>query len=307
MARDTRLRIYGGIFHVTNRGNRKGLIYEDERDRNRFIQILIETAAEYHVVILADTQMGNHFHLIVLTPHGNLSEFMQQLEGRYAQYSNWRHGRVGHLFQDRFVAVVIENDIHLFTAAWYVFSNPVKACFVARPEDWRWSTYAATVGLAPVPEYLSISWIETLFPADSLQGSQAMLRQCMSDSQPIQAFLQAVDPTMPDSIRSYIAERLHDVPQPCTYGRLLRPPIEHLFPISQTIEERATAILLAHDTHGYKLSEIARTLEVHPSTVSRLRRRALAGSRAISGSDPEIAGSGVAERGIATGVPCRAR
>ncbi len=71
--------------------------------------------------------MVNHFHLVVVTPHGNLSEFMEQLEGRFARYSNWRHGSVGHLFQGRFRDVVIEHDIHLLIALCYVFLNPVSA------------------------------------------------------------------------------------------------------------------------------------------------------------------------------------
>ena len=140
-----------------NRGNRKVLIFHDDRDRRRFTRILIETTEEYGVETLGGVQMGTHFHLVVLTPHANLSAFMQQLEGRYAEYINWRHGFVGHLFQGTFKGVVIENDIHLFTALWYVFSNPCAAGFCERFEEWPWSTYAATAGLRPVPAYLSIT------------------------------------------------------------------------------------------------------------------------------------------------------
>jgi putative transposase len=253
-----------------NRGNRKALIFEDERDRRRFLRMLIESAAEYHVDILAGVLMGNHFHLIVLTPHGNLSEFMQQLEGRFAQYSNWRHARVGHLFQDRFKGVIVENDIHLFTALWYVFTNPVVASFVARLEDWKWSSYAATAGLMPVPQYLSISWLETLFLAASLKESQRLFRQCMNDPQPIQAYLQAVEPATETAIRSYIVERLHELAQPCSYRTLMRPPIAQLFPKDQDRTELKRAIAVAHETHGFKLAEIAHCIGLHPATVSKI-------------------------------------
>jgi putative transposase len=288
MARDQRLNVRGGTYHVMNRGNRKALIYEDDRDRKRFLRIQIEAAAEYHVDVLGGVLMGNHFHQIVLTPHGNLSEFMQQLESRFAEYSNWRHGRVGHLFQDRFKCVIIENDIHLFTALWYVFTNPVVASFVRRLEDWKWSSYAATAGLAPVPRYLSIGWLETLFPATSLEESQRLFRECMNDPQPVQAYLQAVEPTMEASIRSYIVERLHELAQPCSYRTLMRPPIEHLFPAGQDRAELKRAISLAHETHGYKLAEIARCIGRHPATVSQIYCLIRRSKEWNLGSDPEF-------------------
>ena len=229
--------------------------------------------------------MGNHFHLILLTPHGNVSEFMQQLEGRFAKYFNWRHGHVGHLFQGRFVGVIIESDIHLFTATWYVFMNPVKAGFVGHPQEWRWSTFASTAGLSPVPEYLSISWLMTLFPSSSLQESQALFRNCMSQPQPIASYIELADPASTAALRSYVAERLHEAAQPGSCRALIRPPIEQLFAESHSRLKMASAIRLAHETHGYKLAEIARRIGLHPATVSKIycsvRARA-------SASDPKF-------------------
>ncbi len=276
-----------------NRGNRRALIFEDDRDRRRFVRILIETVREYHVKLLGGTQMGNHFHLVVLTPHANLSQFMQQLEGRFAEYSNWRHARDGHLFQGRFKGVIVENDIHLFTAMWYVFTNPVAACLVGRPEDWKWSTYGATAGLASVPDYLSIEWVETLFPASSLEQSQCLLRQCMNDPRPVQAYLQAAEPTMSEGLRSYVSERSRDVAQPCTYQSLMRPPIEDLFPTTLEGAELIRAIVVAHEMHGFKMAEIAHCVGRHPTTVSRIYGQARVSSQLLnSGSDPDFNGRG---------------
>ena len=115
--------------------------------------------------------MRNHFHLAVVTPHGNLSEFMQQLEGRYARYFNWRHGYVGHLFQGPFRHVVIEGNVHLLTMLCYLFMNPVTARLVDRLEDYTWSSYAASTGHAVVPKYLSLDWLEALFPNLSMRDA----------------------------------------------------------------------------------------------------------------------------------------
>jgi REP element-mobilizing transposase RayT len=252
-----------------NRGNRKALIFHDDRDRKRFTRILIESAREHGVEILVGTQMGTHFHLIVMTPHANLSAFMQQLESRYANYINWRHGFVGHLFQGPFIAVMIDDDIHLFTAIWYVFFNPCKAGYCTRCQDWPWSTYAVTVGLKTAPSYLSLSWVETLFPAESLQISQRLFRRCMEEVDPIGAYL-ALDPTRPESMHSYISERVKEMQQPFMRRELTRPTLQQLFPADQSKNDRDSAIRAAKIEHGYTLVEIAKVVELHPVSVSRI-------------------------------------
>lgn len=253
-----------------NRGNRKTLIYRDDRDRKRFLRLLIETAKDHGVEIQCGTQMGTHFHVIVVTPHANVSDFMRDLQSRYADYINWRYSLVGHLFQGRFTAVVIDDDMQFFTAVWYVFNNPCEAGYCARYEDWPWSTYAATVGLRPVPEYLSISWLETLFPAESLKDSQRRFRACMDSPDPIDAYLQSVDPTTPAAIRSYIADRLRAMQQPCSIREATRPSLEQLFSLNQSKAQRDRSIRTARVVHGYTLAEIAKVVHLHPASVSRI-------------------------------------
>jgi REP element-mobilizing transposase RayT len=262
--------IHGGTYHVMNRGNRKALIFHDDRDRRRFTRILIESADEHEVEILGGTQMGTHFHLVITTPHANVPVFMQHLEGRFADYINARHGFTGHLFQGPYVGVVIESDIHLFTAMWYVFDNPCKAGLCERFEDWPWSTYAATVGVRPVPSYLSIDWLQTLFPADSLEQSQRLFRQCMEDPDPIDAYLFAVDPACEAAVRSFISERLRGMSQPFSYREAVRPSLTQLFGPNQSKQERNSIIRSAKISHGYTLAEIANAVQLHPGSVSRI-------------------------------------
>jgi REP element-mobilizing transposase RayT len=233
-----------------NRGNRKALIFEDDRDRHRFTRILVESLEEYGVELYAGSQMGTHFHLIVGTPRANISEFMAALEGRFAVYSNWRHNRVGHLFQRRFKDVVIDNDLHLFTALWYVFFNPVDAGFVRRPEQWRWGTYAATAGFRAPPSFLSLDWLSAMLPADSLESSQEQLRQCMEAPDPIAAYLNAVDPTADLTISSYVYARLKEMREPDSYHALFRPPVEQIFDTAATKAARDAAIVTAQKTNG---------------------------------------------------------
>jgi putative transposase len=276
MARPTRLSVHGGTYHVMNRGNRKCVTFEDDHDRRRFLAILWDTREEYDVEILGGSQMGNHFHLVVVTPQANISTFMEQLQGRFAQYSNWRHQRVGHLFQGRFRAVLIENDIHLLTALCYVFMNPVAAGFVNRMEEWKWSTYAATIGLAPVPTYLSIDWLEALFPGTSREQAQSLFRELLEGARPVMAYLEGREFVSPQVvrqvIRSYVGEKLYNGPIPSDYRVILRPSLETIFPPGLKIQDRNAAIYRSHLEYGYTFAEIADRVQLNPESAGRIYR-----------------------------------
>jgi putative transposase len=288
MGRQRRSNICGGIYHVMNRGNRKATIFEDDRDRRRFLRILTEEQERFGVETLAGCLIGNHFHALVLTPHGNLSDFMALWEGRFARYSNWRHDRVGHLFQGRFRDVLIEHDVHLLIALCYIFFNPVSAGLVQRLEDYRWSTYAATVGVAPLPHYLSIDWIETLFPSDSRREAQRRLRVLMTNAKPVKAYLEQNEAVAdPDAIRrtlhSYVGEQFRLGTLPRMYRSLLRSGLPELVHNGMTGPNLVRAVYDAHVEHGYTMREIARELHLHPSTVSKIFRSTRKLASAIQG------------------------
>ena len=103
--------------------------------------------------------MDNHYHLMIETPTGNLSRGMRQLNGVYTQLYNKRHGMVGHLFQGRFKAILVEKECYLLQLCRYIVRNPVAAGITNNPAAWQWRSYRATAGLAPAPEWLTIDWI----------------------------------------------------------------------------------------------------------------------------------------------------
>ncbi|MGD9582553.1 MAG: transposase [Lysobacterales bacterium] len=98
MARPIRLEFGGAQYHVTARGDRREAIYEDDADRQQFLALLGEVIGDFNWRCHAYCLMGNHYHLVVETPDGNLSKGMRQLNGVFTQASNRRHGRTGHLF-----------------------------------------------------------------------------------------------------------------------------------------------------------------------------------------------------------------
>jgi REP element-mobilizing transposase RayT len=103
--------------------------------------------------------MTNHFHLLIETQDESLSAGMQRLNGEYAQSFNRRHGSVGHLFQDRFFSVMVEDEAHGLEVIRYIANNPVEAGLCREPEDWRWSSHAAALGRRRAPDFLTSSWV----------------------------------------------------------------------------------------------------------------------------------------------------
>jgi putative transposase len=107
--------------------------------------------------------MDNHYHLMIETPQPNLSRAARQLNGVYTQRFNRRHGRVGHLFQGRFKAILVERDSYLLQLCRYVVLNPVRARMVHRVQDYPWSSYRATAGIEAAAPFLTTDWILSQF------------------------------------------------------------------------------------------------------------------------------------------------
>ncbi len=159
MARPLRIEFPGAVYHITSRGNERKAIFRDDLDRKMFLDTLKDVTLRYNWLCHAYCLMENHYHLLIDTPDGNLSIGMRQLNGIYTQRFNKRHGRVGHLFQGRFKAVLVQKDSHLLEACRYVVLNPVRAERVQRPEEWVWSSYGATGGRMKPHPCLVTDWV----------------------------------------------------------------------------------------------------------------------------------------------------
>ena len=142
MARPLRIELAGGLFHVMSRGNERRPIVRDDADRQRRLDWLQRTVETYGWRLHAFVLLTNHEHLFLETPEPNLSAGMHLLNGSYTGYFNVRHRRVGHLFQGRFKAHLVEEEGYFTEISRYIHLNPVRAKLVARPEQWKWSSYA---------------------------------------------------------------------------------------------------------------------------------------------------------------------
>jgi REP element-mobilizing transposase RayT len=134
-------------------------IYNDEIDRQQFLLLLQNTVNRYDWYCHAYCLMDNHYHLLIETNSPTLSKGMKYLNGTYTQYFNRQHQRVGHMFQGRFKAILVQKDAYLLELARYITLNPARAQMVRSAKEWRWSNYRATAGYEENAAYLTTEWI----------------------------------------------------------------------------------------------------------------------------------------------------
>jgi REP element-mobilizing transposase RayT len=163
MARPLRLEFPGALYHLTARGNAQQSIFLDDTDRQQFLRLLGREIHQQQWRCYVYCLMGNHYHVVVETPEPNLSRGLRRLHGTYTQWFNRRHRRVGHLLQGRFKSVLVEKESYLLELCRYVVLNPVRAGLVTDAGDWVWSSYRATVGVQPTPDWLDVPAVLTLF------------------------------------------------------------------------------------------------------------------------------------------------
>lgn len=163
MSRPLRLELAGGLYHVTSRGDGREDIYVSDADRQAWLDVFGQVCKRFNWVCHAWCQMTNHYHILIETPEANLAQGMRQLNGVYTQRFNRAHARVGHVFQGRYKAILVERDSYLLELARYVVLNPLRARMVKRLETWPWSSYLATCGQTPAPEWLQTDWILAQF------------------------------------------------------------------------------------------------------------------------------------------------
>lgn len=154
MARLIRICYPGAWYHVMNRGVDHQPIFTCVKHREMFLHLCQEISERFHVQIHAYCLMGNHYHLMIHTPEGNLSQAIHYLDSVYAIRYNKCEGRDGPLFRGRFNAQLVDDEVYLLKLSQYIHLNPVKAEIVNYAEDYPWSSCAAYVGSKESPVWL---------------------------------------------------------------------------------------------------------------------------------------------------------
>jgi len=273
MARPLRLEFAGALYHVTSRGDGREDIFRAVGDRRVFVDVLAGVRGRFNWIIHAYCLMTNHYHLLVETPDGNLGKGMRELNGVYTQRFNRVYQRVGHVFQGRYKAILVQKEAYLLEVARYVVLNPVRARMVRSASDYPWSSYRAMTGEDGAPEWLETRAILAAFgqtEAQAVEGYQSFIAAGKGQPSPWEhlkqqvylgsdAFVEAMQRKVPHD------RDLREVPQ-----AKRRPIPRSLAEYDQTHADRDQAIKAAYASGGYTMQEIGDYFALHQSRISKI-------------------------------------
>lgn len=273
MARPLRIEYDGALYHVTSRGNARKSIFAGDEDRKIFLDTLDKVNDKYNFLCHAYCLMDNHYHLLIETPDGNLSNGMRQLNGVYTQRYNRRNKKVGHVFQGRYKAILIQKELHLLEVCRYIVLNPVRARAVNSPKEWKWTSYKATAGFEKPHNCLTTDCIleqfgETRRTAEkeyrgfvrSGIGEKTLWKKLKG-----QSILGDID--FVDRLIGYVKKSKDIIEIPRNQRYVDRPSLRGLF---RDEGKRNIRIAEAVYEYGYSQREVADHLGIHYSTISRL-------------------------------------
>ncbi|MFQ5469391.1 MAG: transposase [Gammaproteobacteria bacterium] len=275
MARPLRIEFPGAIYHVTSRGDRQEAIYHDNIDHQRWLLKLEKVCLRFNWVVYAYCQMRNHYHLLVETVDGNLSRGMRQLNGQYTQYFNKRHKLVGHLYQGRYKAILVQKESYLLELIRYVMLNPVRADIVTIASDWEWSSCRSTIDTDVSPDWLDVNWVLSQF-SNQHKKAIALLKEFLSNGIGIESPLDDCRYQLFLGDDQFIEQHCNER-QITSLSELSK---NHKKPLVQTLESymrqstnRDIGMALAYLSGAYTMAEIADHVGVHYMTVSRAVRK----------------------------------
>jgi len=274
LARPLRIEFDGALYHVMARGNARADIFLGDDGRHSFLDNLERVCGRFDWRVWAWCQMTKHYRLLIETLRPTLSKGMREVNGVYTQAFNSRHGRVGHVLQGRYKAVLVQKETHLLELSRYVVLNPVEAGMTEAAGDWPWSSYRAVMGKAPAPDWLAVD--ETLHMFHSQRGpARRAFARFVADG------VNAEDPfdQMPragylgdEQFVEAMLDKLEEQHLSTEIPKKLRPT-RSLKQIALTATDQDHAIAEAYRSGAYTLTEIARHFEIHQSTASRIARR----------------------------------
>ena len=288
MSRPLRIQFPGALYHITSRGDGRDPIYLDDSDRTAFLAILSYVCERYNWSCHSYCLMTNHYHLLMETHAATLARGMRQLNGVYTQRFNRAHARVGHVYQGRYSAVLVQKERHLLEVLRYIVLNPIRAGMVTAAQDWQWSSYRAAIGLAPSPSWLLTDGLAAIFVSGA-EGRREIERfvedgiDMPSCWRNLKGQIYLGDSTFVSDAQAHIAVDAADLDEvPDAQGHHRHAPSERWeehYPVYRRRADRDRAIVDAFVRGGGTMRVIGEHFGIHYSRVSRIvsnaeRRRA---------------------------------
>ena len=177
MPRHQRQKSKSGYYHIMLRGNERRNLFNDDDDKQRFIETIYEKKQGNAYYLHAFCLMDNHVHIMLSEGIGDVARVMKRITVSYVYYFNKKYKRVGHLFQDRYRSEMVENDGYVLALARYIHQNPVKAGIVASADMYKWSSYQ---GYVDIGDYWS-KMIDKEIIMELLSNNTAQYKKYMNE------------------------------------------------------------------------------------------------------------------------------
>lgn len=284
MARPLRIEYIGAFYHVTSRGNEQKDVFKSKKDREKFLFYLESAVVRYGAVIHAYCLMSNHYHLLIETPAGNLSQIMRHINGAYTTYFNIKRKRAGHLFQGRYKAILVEADEYAAELSRYIHLNPVRAGITANPQEYVWSSYRQMIGMVETPNWLTTNFVLGYFDGT---GARDKYRKYVNDAitqesgSPFQNVIASTilgsSEFVKEKSQQHLGEKKADRNMPAV--RVLnRPTIDEIIKVvKNAVNEEALAkkvgIYFCHRYSGARLREIGERFGLSDAAITQASRR----------------------------------
>ncbi|MDD2447659.1 MAG: transposase [Tissierellia bacterium] len=140
MGRKPRLEYPGGVYHLIQRGNNRGFIFDNDEEKEFFISLLKEYSEKFEFEIYGYVIMSNHYHLIIKLSEAPLKDIMHRINNKFSRTFNKKYNRTGHVFENRYKGILVIDDKYLLSLLRYVHQNPVIAKMCKNIKDYPWSS-----------------------------------------------------------------------------------------------------------------------------------------------------------------------
>ena len=242
------------INHIILRGIDKQAIFYEKNDNDKFLSKFKTVNIKYNTSIYAYTLMTNHVHFVINDEKNNLSNFMHDLCTSYAKYFNEKYERVGHLFQNRFKNICVNNERYLLNLIRYIHKNPEKEC-ISKMEDYEWSSYKEYIGKE---EIIDSKFVLGIFDTDINKAINKFVE-----------FNKGIERTYSDS--EFEREKMTDEEAIENIRRILK--IDNLQVISKlNREEQKKYIKAISEINGIYVEQMSRILGINKYLIYRIRK-----------------------------------
>ena len=264
-------------------------MFRSQMDRERFLSYLESAVVRYGALIHAWCLMSNHYHLLVETPRGNLSQIMRHVNGAYTTYFNVKRKRSGHLFQGRFKAILVDADEYAVELSRYIHLNPVRAGIVTKPEQYQWSSYRNYIGQSKTPDWQKTDFIFAFFGKTSREELEVKYQKFIEDILGIE-YVSPLEATIASTIlgseefvrevsKNHMGGRSAERDVPAVKLLISSPSLDEIVrTVKMELGEngdltRKLSIFFCQKYSGAKLKKIGEYFGISDAAVSQTKRR----------------------------------